>query len=203
MQRIETLADLEAIYGDPVPAARDEVKVARRITPEFRIWLERSRFCILSTVGPEGTDASPRGDTEPAVRVLDEGTVAMPDWHGNNRIDSLRNIVRDPRVSLMFFVNGANNVVRLNGRAGVTLDADLIASFARDGKHPRSVVVVEVGEIYTQCARALLRSELWSGADDSQGLPTVGQIMAALTDGRMGGADYDKEWPERAAATMW
>ena len=149
---------LEALYGAPGPAATQ--KVARRVTPEFRIWLARSRFCILSTVGPEGTDASPRGDDGAVVRELDAGTLALPDWRGNNRIDSLRNIVRDPRVSLMFFVPGSNNVVRINGRAFVTGDDDLCRSFEKDGRHPRTVIVIEIAEIYTQCARALMRSGL-------------------------------------------
>lgn len=104
MTPIKTIEDLDALYGAPGPAATQ--KVARRVTPEFRIWLARSRFCILSTVGPEGTDASPRGDDGAVVRELDAGTLALPDWRGNNRIDSLRNIVRDPRVSLMFLCRG-------------------------------------------------------------------------------------------------
>nr|WP_319248323.1 pyridoxamine 5'-phosphate oxidase family protein [uncultured Celeribacter sp.] len=198
---VTEIAELDGRYGTPGAAATE--KVARRMTPEFRLWIERSRFCILSTVGPEGTDASPRGDKDPVVRELDPGTLALPDWAGNNRIDSLRNIVRDPRCSLMFFVPGSNNVVRMNGRAIVTLDDDLCQSFEIKGKHPRSVIVFEIGEIYTQCARALMRAELWSGRDDSAGLPSVGDILAALTQGKVGGKAYDEAWPERAAKTMW
>ncbi|WP_460275223.1 pyridoxamine 5'-phosphate oxidase family protein [Celeribacter sp. ULVN23_4] len=201
MTPVQDISELEALYGVPGPAATE--KVARRITPEFRIWLERSRFCILSTVGPEGTDATPRGDKEPVVRELDPGTLALPDWQGNNRIDSLRNIVRDPRASLMFFIPGSNNVVRMNGRAFVTLDDELRQSFEVNGKHPRSVIVFEIAEIYTQCARALMRAGLWQGRDDSEGLPSVGDILAALTAGEVGGKAYDAEWPERAANSMW
>lgn len=201
MTPISTISDLELLYGTPKPAATD--KIARRMTPEFRAWITRSRFCILSTVGPEGTDASPRGDDGPVVAELDEGTLAMPDWRGNDRIDSLRNIVRDPRVSLMFFVPGSNNVVRLNGKGFVTADADLIAQFEKDGKKPRTVTVIQIEELYTQCARALIRSGLWTCGDESDGLPTVGDILAALTEGRIGGKAYDAEWPHRAANSMW
>ena len=201
MKPVTDISELEALYGTPGPAATD--KIARRMTPEFRVWLERCRFCILSTVGPEGTDATPRGDKDPVLRELDPGTLVLPDWMGNNRIDSLRNIVRDPRASLMLFVPGSNNVVRINGRAFVTLDDDLRQSFEVNGKHPRSVIVFEIKEIYTQCARALMRAGLWEGRDDSEGLPSVGQILAALTEGRVGGKAYDEEWPARAAKSMW
>lgn len=201
MQPITTIADLENHYGTPVEASL--VKVARRLTPAYRAWIEQSRLCILSTVGPEGTDASPRGDDGPVVRVADPGTLLLPDWHGNNRIDSLRNILRDPRISLMFFVAGSNNVIRVNGRAVVTADDDLRESFTREGKLPRTVIVIDVAEVYSQCARALLRSGIWVRGDQSTGLPTVGDMLAELTRGRIDGATYDAEWPGRAAGTMW
>lgn len=194
-------AALSAIYGTPAPAATE--KVAARITPHYRCWIEASRFCLLATVGPEGTDASPRGDDGPVVRLLDDRHLALPDWRGNDRIDSLRNIVRDGRASLMFMVRGARNVIRINGRARLTADADLRASFAREGHAPRAVIVMQVHEVYFQCARALIRSGLWAGQDDSEGLPTPGRILAGLTDGAVGGAAYDAAWPARAAATMW
>ena len=201
MEFIETLGDLEARYG--VPQAASTTKVADLLIPEYRAWIERSRFCILSTVGPEGTDASPRGDDGPVVRVLDDRTLALPDWRGNDRIDSLRNIVRDGRVSLMFMVPGSVNVIRVNGRARVTDDAGLCGSFAREGHAPRTVTVIALEEVYFQCARALLRSRLWAGVDESAGLPTPGQMLAAMTAGAVGGPDYDAEWPGRAAKTMW
>ncbi|MBI1220556.1 MAG: pyridoxamine 5'-phosphate oxidase family protein [Rhodobacteraceae bacterium] len=201
MKAIETVEALEALYGTPGEAA--VVKVARRLTPLYRAWIARSRFCILSTVGPEGTDASPRGDDGPVVQELDPGTLALPDWRGNDRIDSLRNIVRDPRVSLMFFVPGSANVIRINGRGRVTADAALRARFGRDGKLPRTVVVIEIAEVYSQCARALLRARLWTAGDDSAGLPTVGDLLREMTDGQFDGAAYDAEWPGRAARTMW
>jgi PPOX class probable FMN-dependent enzyme len=201
MDFIEDIEALEALYGTPSAAATR--KVADRLTPEYRAWIARSRFLVLTTVGPEGSDGSPRGDDGPVVLELDERTLALPDWRGNDRIDSLRNIVRDGRVSLMFMIPGATNVIRVNGRARLTADEDLCARFERDGKRPRTVVVVRIAEVYSQCARALMRARLWTSGDESAGLPTVGQILAALTAGEVGGAAYDAEWPGRAAATMW
>ena len=201
MDWITSLHDLHALYGQPGEAAT--VKVTPHITPAYRVWLDRSRFCILTTVGPEGTDGSPRGDEGPVVSVLDAQTVALPDWHGNNRIDSLRNIVRDGRVSLLFLIPGANNAVRINGTARLTADADLRARFDRDGKQPRTVIVIRIAEVYPQCARALIRSGLWTGGDESQGLPTVGDMLREVTEGRIDGKAYDADWPGRAAQTMW
>lgn len=202
MEFVTSLEALETLYPD-VPAPAATVKVARRMTPAYRAWIERARFCFLATVGPEGSDCSPRGDDGPVVLELDPGTLALPDWRGNNRIDSLRNIVRDPRVSLAFMVNGSDNVVRVNGAARLSADPALLARFEQGGKHPRTVIVVEIGEIYSQCARALIRSRLWKGGNQAEGLPTVGQILSEMTRGTLDGAAYDAEWPGRAAQTMW
>ncbi|MEE9387523.1 MAG: pyridoxamine 5'-phosphate oxidase family protein [Paracoccaceae bacterium] len=201
MKYIEDIAALEALYG--TPGAASIRKVAGHLTPAYGSWISRSKFCILSTVGPEGTDATPRGDVGPVVMVLDQQTLALPDWHGNNRIDALRNIVRDPRVSLMFMVTGSNNVVRVNGTAQITDEPEMTSRFERKTQHPRSVIIVQIEEIYLQCARALLRAGLWGDGDQSAGLPTVGDILSELTDGAVGGADYDSDWPDRAAKTMW
>ncbi|OYX43563.1 MAG: pyridoxamine 5'-phosphate oxidase [Rhodobacterales bacterium 32-67-9] len=201
MKAIETLAALEELYGQPGAAAL--VKVARRMTPAYRAWIGCSRLCILSTVGPEGTDASPRGDDGPVVREIDPGTLALPDWRGNQRIDSLRNIVRDARVSLMFLIAGSDNVIRVNGTAVVTADQGLRQSFARDGKLPRTVIVIKIAEIYVQCARALLRARIWRDGDRSGGLPSIGEMLDELSRGAIDGAAYDAEWPSRAAASLW
>ncbi|WP_120632392.1 pyridoxamine 5'-phosphate oxidase family protein [Ruegeria sp. EL01] len=201
MKFIDGIETLEALYSAPgAPALR---KVARRLTPLYRKWIMSSRLCILSTVGPEGVDGSPRGDDDPVVFELDPGTLAMPDWRGNNRLDSLRNIVRDPRVSLLFIVPGSNNVVRLIGTARLTADEALRARFEKHGKWPATVIVVEIGEIYTQCARALMRAGTWTSGDETAALPTVGEILAEMTAGEEGGAQYDQEWGVRAAKTMW
>jgi len=201
MEYVQDISQLEKIYGQA--GAMATRKVANQLTPSYTAWISRSRFCILSTVGPEGTDATPRGDDGPVVRIVDAQTLALPDWHGNNRMDALRNIVRDPRVSLLFIVAGSNNVVRVNGTARVTVDADQTAIFQKNDKQPRSIVVVKIAEVYFQCARALLRAKLWSDGDQSDGLPTAGKILAEMTDGTVGGADYDLEWPKRASKTLW
>ncbi|MEM7076766.1 MAG: pyridoxamine 5'-phosphate oxidase family protein [Pseudomonadota bacterium] len=200
MEYLDNTGALEALYGTPAPAS--VAKVAHKLTPLYRKWIMTSRFCILSTVGPEGTDGSPRGDDGPVVAELDERTLTMPDWRGNNRLDSLRNIVEDGRVSLMFMVPGSNTVVRLNGRARLTEDHALRTRYARNGILPATVIVIRIGEIFTQCARAPLRAGLWQ-RDDSAGLPSVGEILAEQTDGDQGGADYDRDWPERARRTLW
>ena len=201
MNWISTLDDLHSHYGHPAGAAT--LKVTPHLTPAYRAWLDRSRFCVLTTVGPEGTDGSPRGDEGPVVTVLDPQTLALPDWHGNNRIDSLRNILRDGRVSLMFLIPGANNALRVNGTARLTADGDLRSRFQRDGKQPRTVIVIRIAEVYSQCARALIRSALWTSGDQSQGLPTVGDMLREISEGGINGRAYDADWPGRAALTMW
>lgn len=200
MDWITTLDALHTLYGQPGEAAT--VKVTDHLTPAYRAWIDRSRFCLLTTVGPEGTDGSPRGDAGPVVAVIDPQTLALPDWHGNNRIDSLRNIVRDGRVSLLFLIPGANNALRINGTARLTADPTLRARFDRDGRQPRTVIVTRIAEVYSQCARALIRSALWTGGDQSHGLPTVGDMLREITEGRIDGRAYDADWPGRAAKTM-
>ncbi|MGB8398527.1 pyridoxamine 5'-phosphate oxidase family protein [Bradyrhizobium sp.] len=203
MSVIATIDQLEAIYGQPNEAST--VKVADRVTPAYRILIEKSPFAALATSGPEGLDCSPRGELPGLVRVHDEKTLMMPDRRGNNRVDSLRNIVRDPRVALLFLIPGSGSTLRLNGRAQVSVDPELLASFAIEGKAPRTVVVITVAEIYFQCARAIVRSDLWNPDRwvDPKSLPTPGQILADMSDNRVGGEQYDREWPERARRTMW
>src|SRR3982075_1342372 len=200
---IATIKDLEAIYGEPNEAST--VKVADRITAPYRVLIDKSPFAALATCGPEGLDCSPRGDLPGFVRVHDEKTLMMPDRRGNNRRDSLRNIVRDPRIALLFLIPGSGSTLRVNGRAQVSIDPDLLASFRVDGKAPRTVVVMTVDEIYFQCARAIVRSDLWNPDRrvDSKSLPTAGQILAEMSENRVGGEDYDRAWPERARQTMW
>ena len=196
-------AELEAIYGKPVEAAT--VKEVNWITPHYRAYVEASPYVALATSGPEGLDCSPRGDRPGFVRVHDEKTLMLPDRRGNNRIDSLRNIVRDPRVALLFMIPGMGNTLRVNGRAHLSIEPALLASFAVEEKAPRSVTVIEVDTVYFQCARALVRSDLWNPEHhvDPKSLPSAGQILAALSQDRVGGEKYDREWPGRAAATMW
>lgn len=201
MEKIKNIAELEEIYGQPGAASLR--KVAARLTPEYAEWIERAHFCALASVGPEGTDCTPRGDDGPVVQIADPGTILMPDWRGNNRMDTLRNIVADGRVSLMFMVQGSTTVMRVNGRAVLTVSPEITQRFERDGKTPRSVIVIDIQETYFQCARAVMRADLWSGQDRSEGLPTAGEFLAEMTAGEVGGADYDKTWPARAAKSMW
>jgi len=194
------IAALEALYDDASPGSLD--KVAGRVTPLYRRWIEASRFVMLSTVGPEGTDCSPRGDDGSVVRVADETTLMLPDWRGNNRIDSLRNIVRDGRVSLTFMVPGSVNVVRVNGTGVVTAEADALARFDKGGKTPRTVTVITVREVYFQCAKALMRSGLWNVGDESDELPTAGDFLREAKEG-FDGESYDAGYPAYAKERMW
>jgi PPOX class probable FMN-dependent enzyme len=204
MTRITSIAALEALY-QPAPVAASTTKVAKAMTPEYRRLIQASPFAALATVGPEGIDCSPRGDRAGFVRIHDDTTLMMPDRRGNNRIDSLRNIVRDPRCAFLFLIPGSGTTMRVNGRAHLSVDPALLESFAVEDKAPRSVIVLEIDELYFQCARAIIRSELWNPAHhvDPTTLPTPGQILAAMTDNQVGGETYDKAWPERAKQTMW
>lgn len=201
MDWITSLDDLHSHYGTPsAPAA---VKVTPHLTPSYRAFLDRSRFCVLTTVGPEGTDGSPRGDQGPVVTVLDPQTLALPDWKGNERIDSLRNLVRDGRVSLMFLIPGSTTALRVNGTARLTADPALCASFTRDDKHPRTVIVIAIAEVYPQCARALQRSDLWTSGDLSQGLPSIGAMLQEASDGSIDATQYDTDRAKRAHLGWW
>ena len=203
MAAIRTIEELETLYGRPVEAAT--VKEVDWITPEYRRLIEASPFFALATAGPEGLDCSPRGDLPGFVRVADARTLVLPDRRGNNRVDSLRNIVRDPRAALLFLIPGSGTTLRVNGRAHLDTDPTLLASFAVDGKAPRCVVVFGVERIYFQCARAVIRAKLWEPESraDPASLPTPGRILASLSADRVGGELYDREWPERARNSMW
>lgn len=185
MKKVETIEQLEQLYDSVVPAARE--KVWSTVSPMYEKWITASRFLVLATIGEDGTDASPRGDVDSVVQVFDEKTLLLPDWRGNNRLDSLRNIVQDGRVSLMFMVPGSNNVVRVNGNAFLAVDDKLTTRFEQSGKHPRSVVVINVAEVYYQCAKALMRSKLWQRDDESDAVPSAGQFRKELK------ADFDAD----------
>jgi PPOX class probable FMN-dependent enzyme len=203
MTIIATIEELETLYGHPQEAAT--VKEVAWITPHYQAYIDASPFAVLATAGPEGLDCSPRGDRPGFVRVHDHKTVMLPDRRGNNRVDSLRNIVRDPRVALLFMIPGVGNTLRINGRAVLSVDADLLASFSVEGKAPRSVVIVTIEAVYFQCARAIVRSALWNPDNhvDQRNLPSAGEILAALSAGSVGGPEYDRAWPERAAGSLW
>ncbi|WP_269929589.1 pyridoxamine 5'-phosphate oxidase family protein [Aminobacter sp. HY435] len=203
MAVIETVEQLEALYG--LPGETSLVKELDHIIPEYAAFIEASPFVSLATSGPEGLDCSPRGDLAGFVRIDDPRTLMMPDRRGNNRADSLKNIIRDPRVALLFLVPGSGTTLRVNGRAHITVDPELCASFSVEGKPARSVTVIEVDAVYFQCARAIIRSELWNPERhaDPKSLPTPGQILAVTSRANIDGGAYDREWPERAKTSMW
>jgi uncharacterized protein len=203
MSAITTLEELEALYGQPSEGSL--VKEVDHVTPHYRALIDASPFAVLATSGPEGLDCSPRGDQPGFVRVVDSKTLMLPDRRGNNRTDSLRNIIRDPRVALLFMIPGSGTTLRVNGRASLSTDSELLGSFTVEGKAPRSVVIVQVDSVYFQCSRAMIRSDLWNPDKhvEASCLPTPGQILAALTESRVGGAEYDRAWPDRARQTLW
>ena len=202
MDVVKSVEELKAVYGELSEAS--VIKVTPFLTPAYRRMIEASPFVALATSGPEGLDCSPRGDSGTVVHIEDSRTLMIPDWRGNNRIDSLSNIVRDPRVALMFLIPGSNTAMRVNGRGAVTLDPRVTERFVMDGKHPRSVIVIAIEEVYSQCARAILRADLWNPEKfhASEALPTVGDMLKEIKDG-FDGTTYDREWPERARKTMW
>lgn len=200
MNTIETIEQLEDLYDTVVPAALE--KVWSTVSPMYEKWITASKFVVIATVGERGTDASPRGDVDSVVKVLDEKTLLLPDWRGNNRLDSLRNIVQDGRVSLMFMIPGNDNVVRVNGNAFLTVDEKVTAQFEQRGKHPRSVVVINVVEVYYQCAKALMRSRLWQSSDSGRLVPTAGQFIKELKT-EFDADSYDAGYDDYAKDRMW
>ncbi|MFC6487721.1 pyridoxamine 5'-phosphate oxidase family protein [Nitratireductor sp. GCM10026969] len=200
---VTTIEQLETLYGGP--GENSLVKETDHIIPAYAAFIEASPFLTLATAGPEGLDCSPRGDRPGFVRIHDRRTLMMPDRHGNNRLDSLRNIVRDGRVGLLFLVPGSGTTLRVNGTARISADAALCASFAVEEKAPRSVIIVCVESVYFQCARAIRRSRLWDAESqvDPASLPSIGRILGELSGGAIDADTYDAEWPQRALKTMW
>ena len=200
---ITTVEELEAIYGQPVAASL--VKETDFITPEYRALIAASPFVAVASVGPEGLDCTPRGDKPGFVRVEDEKTLMLPDRRGNNRIDTLKNIVRDPRVALLFVIPGSLTTFRVNGSAYISVDEELLKSFEVEGKAPRSVIVIKVEAAYFQCGRAIIRSQMWDSEThvDPKSLPSAGDMIAAGSNGQEGGKNYDVIWDGRANKTLW
>ena len=200
---ITTVEQLEALYGEVGEASRR--KEVDHVHPAYRAMIEASPFCVLATSGPDGLDASPRGDPAGFVVVQDEHTLLLPDRRGNNRIDSLRNLVADPRMALLFLIPGKGETLRVNGRAAISTDPALMERFAMEGKLPRSVLVVSVETVYFQCARAIHRSRLWTAAAEGKvpAVPSAGTVLSALTDAAIDGDKYDRELPARQRSTLY
>jgi uncharacterized protein len=204
MHVIRDEAALTALYGESSAGAI--AKEIDYIHPHYQAMIEASPFMVLATSGPGGLDCSPRGDPVGSfVQIPDEHTVLIPDRRGNNRLDSLKNIVADPRVALLFLIPGVGETVRINGRAVISTDPALLERFPFRGTLPRSVIVVTAERVYFQCPKALVRSELWNPARqiDRKALPTTGTILADITAGKVGGAQYDQEYPERLRTTLY
>ncbi|MEZ5849742.1 MAG: pyridoxamine 5'-phosphate oxidase family protein [Hyphomicrobiaceae bacterium] len=202
MTKVTTIAELDALYGAPVEAA--VIKEIDHISDHYRAFIDKSPFVVLATAGPEGLDCSPRGDPAGFVRVVDGKTVLIPDRRGNNRIDALRNIVRDPRCALLFLIPGIGNTLRINGTAEILNDPALNESFAFNGKLPRTVLKVTAERVYFQCPKALVRSRLWS--PDAQvartELPSTGEMLEALS-ASFDGKEYDRNYPKRLEETIY
>jgi hypothetical protein len=200
---VTTIEELEAIYGEKVPAA--VTKEVDHLTPLHREYVEASPFVVIASAGDEGLDCSPRGDPAGFVRIADDRTLLIPDRRGNNRVDTLRNIVEDGRIALLFLVPGIGVTLRVNGTAVLSTDEDLRASFTTQGKVPATVIVVTTRSVYTQCPKALIRGRLWDVEQhrDPSELPTVGQVMEQITAGAFDGAAYDAGYPERVRQTIY
>jgi uncharacterized protein len=201
---VSTTEQLEALYSD-APYGPALFKETDRITTQYRKLIEAAPFVLVATSGPEGLDCSPRGDPPGFVRVIDETTLIIPDRRGNNRIDSLRNLVRDPRIALLFLIPGVGETMRINGRASISTDPKLTEGSIVNGKVPKCVLVVTVEKAYFQCTKAIIRSKLWNPASivDRKTLPTPGSILAEITDGKMGGPEHDKAAPARIKETIY
>jgi uncharacterized protein len=200
---VTTMEQLETLYGEKNP--NSVLKEIDHINAGYRTLIEAAPFVAVATSGPEGLDCSPKGDAPGFVRIFDDKTLALPDRPGNNRIDGFRNIVRDPRVALLFLIPGCAETLRVNGRASISLEPKLMQSFAVNGKQPRCVLVVHIESIYFHCAKAIMRSKLWDEASkiDRKSLPSTGTIIAELSSGRAGGEQYDRDMPERHKAMLY
>lgn len=200
---VTTIEQLEALYGQPYgPAVAKEID---HISSGYRKLIEAAPFVAVATGGPKGLDCSPKGDAAGFVRILDDKTLAIPDRLGNNRIDGYRNILRDPRIALLFLIPGVGETLRVNGRASISIDPELMQSFAVNGKLPRSVLIVHIETIFFHCSKAIVRSKLWDEATkiERSSLPSTGTIVAELSQGTLGGEKYDRDAPERIKAQLY
>jgi PPOX class probable FMN-dependent enzyme len=200
---ITTIEQLQSLYGEKLGTS--VVKEIDYINDGYRKLIEAAPFVTVATSGPEGLDCSPKGDAPGFVHILDDKTLAIPDRPGNNRIDGFRNIVRDPRIALLFLIPGVGETLRVNGRASISIDPELMQSFAVNGKLPRCVLVVHIESIFFHCSKAIVRSKLWDEATtiDRKSLPSTGTIIAELSQGKLGGETYDREAPEKIKAMLY
>jgi uncharacterized protein len=200
---INDLASLEALFD-----AVGEVSIKKEVSylhPSYQAMISASPFAVFATVGPDGLDISPRGDPPGFVQIQDDHTLLLPERRGNNRIDSLRNILADPRVALFFMIPGVGETLRVNGRARISISPDLLQRFVMQGKLPKCVLVISVETVFFQCARAIKRSKIWEGIPDElrKMVPTPGAILEVLTESAIDGNSYDRELPARQKSTLY
>jgi uncharacterized protein len=203
MEYLTNTAQLESLFGAAMEASvRKEVSV---LHPRYKEWIEKSPFAVMATAGESGLDTSPRGDPAPLVKIQDERTILLPERRGNNRIDSLKNILHDSRISLIFFIPGVRETVRVNGTAKICVEASLLEEFSINGQPPKCVIEITVEAVFYQCAKAILRSSLWSKEQLAvkPAVPTVGELLAAVTSNEIDAVAYDKELPDRLAKTLY
>jgi PPOX class probable FMN-dependent enzyme len=200
---VTSIEQLESLYGEKNPSAI--LKEIDHLNASYRKLIEASPFVVVATGGPEGLDCSPKGDARGFVHILDEKTIAIPDRPGNNRLDGFRNILRDPRIALLFLIPGIGETMRVNGRASISIDPELMQSFAVNGKLPRCVLIVHVETAYFHCSKAIVRSKLWEAETkiDRGSLPSTGAIVAELSQGKLGGEKYDREAPAKIKAQLY
>ncbi len=203
--RVTSIADLEALYpGIANIAPATMLKETAVINDEYRQLIEAAPFFAIASIGPDGMDCSPRGDGPGCVHILDQSTIAFADRRGNNRLDTLRNIVADDRVALLFLIPGWNECLRINGTAQIRTDPDLLASFQHRGVHPASVVVITLQTMYFQCARAIKRAGLWDEASrvGAKTLPTAGRLVQSVMP-EFDAQTYDGALQERQQKTLY
>lgn len=198
---ITDLASLEALFGPVAPPSI--AKETDYLHPLYARWIENARFALMATSGPNGQDISPRGDAGPLVRIVDEHTLLLPERRGNNRIDSLRNLISNPRIGLIFLIPGVGETLRVRGRAEICVAPALLDTFIVEGKRPSCVIRVSVDKVFFQCARSILRSGLWSREHDTSNVPTPGRMLAGLTQGGIDGHAYDSALPKRQRESLY
>ncbi|AJC19942.1 pyridoxamine 5'-phosphate oxidase family protein [Pandoraea pulmonicola] len=200
---IDSVEQLEAIYGEP--SERALWKELNYLNEDYQAFVKACPFVVLASVGDQGTDCSPKGDPAGFVQILDERTLAIPDRPGNNRIDNLRNLIADPRVSLLFLIPGIGETLRVNGRARISVDPDLLSRFEISDKLPRTVIVVSIDSVYFHCAKAIVRSRLWDQATQipRETLPSTGAMHRRLSGGHFDGDTYDRDLPKHTADGLY
>ncbi|MBV1879099.1 MAG: pyridoxamine 5'-phosphate oxidase family protein [Pseudomonadales bacterium] len=201
-----SIEELENIYGEA--AENTQWKELDRINDHYRQFIEKSPFLILATHGEKSVDCSPRGDPAGFVRVLDERHIMLPDRRGNNRLDSLRNIIHNPNVGIIFLIPNVGETIRLSGKAEIVVDEALCNSFSINGKPASSVLSVKVDKVYYQCQKAIARSKLWDASAyiERTELPSAGQmnkVFAASKNIDLSAKEYDRNYPAHMKKTIY